>query len=434
MESRIRLFAIGIIAAYALIALGVVALVWWQTGRFGHPLVLIMAGLLLITAVVMTLLLQMMPDSRGLVFFGVFFGLIVLPHFIAIAVAPREALRSVAQSSAAPAAAAAPQPATEVPLITDLGAGVLDARTATLAAYPDGSQVVDIRYDTPEFARLRFLREYDNQPPPLARLGAHDGVLVESEGYTRFQYQHGDRVVRITGADRGALEHRLQQLAQAAAPAPLAPVAAPEPRQDGLLDRFSLAQMAGATLLYTLFVAWVFFRLSTWAASTPAPAGSQALPETALRARLLQIGQTDLPFSVEPGERADELIAEWRYADATWVDLMRARRLSRVIRYRLRLDEASHSVRVREFQAAFDASASTGSADLHYRAQWGITFFESRVEGVLGLQIRDGRPTRDLAYVYRFDVDEIRGPLVQIVNQAGWSWRAVMLDAKWLTG
>lgn len=190
-----------------------------------------------------------------------------------------------------------------------------------------------------------------------------------------------------------------------------------------------LPLLAGV-LAYTVFVAWTFLRLSAWAASHAPAADVPVLPVAALRQRLLQLAGEDLPFTLAPGERPDEMIAEWRYADATWLDLMRALRLRRLLRYRLQLDEARAEVRVREFHAAFGASAGRGEAGLRYQASWGICFFERRTQSLLGLQIRDGRPTRDLAYAWRFDIEEMRRPLVELVTGAGWRWRPVMLDLR----
>lgn len=439
MESRYRWIAIGIIALYLLAGLGVLAAAWLQTGRLDQAPVLVMSGLALIAAVVMVALLAMMPDPRGMVFFGVFFGLVVLPHFIAFGLMPEQLLRS--DPPAATVTVAAAPPAAEPPLqTTDLTRGIRDARQATLAVYGDGSQVLEIRYDSAALARLRYLAEYQNQPPPLATLADHAGVLTEEQGFASFQYPDDSRLMRVTAVDRAVVERRLLALRQAeaatavAAAAATAPKAVPPPAALTLEERYGLPLLLALLLAYVLFVSWVFLRLASWAASYPPPPGVAPQSADELRERLLALDRAGLPFTLRLERRHDELIAEWRYADATWLDLMRAHRLRYLIRYRLRLDETTHRVRVLEYRAAFDASAGTGGATLHFRAQRGITFFERRVEGVLGLQIRDGRLTRDLAYVYRFDVDEMRGPLVKLVNDAGWEWRQLMLDAKWLSG
>ncbi|AXQ29113.1 hypothetical protein D0B54_10630 [Solimonas sp. K1W22B-7] len=425
-----RPVARSIVALYLLAGLAVLAAAWWRTGSVGHTAVLAMAGLALTGGLVMAGLLAMMPDPRGMVFFGVFFGLVVLPHFLAFGFMPERMLRADAPAPSFPAAAATgASGAVETPLqTTDLTAGILNARRATLSVYRDGSQLIEIVYDGDAEARMRFLAEYQNQPPPLASLAGHNGVLTQEPGYSTFHSVDGAQLLRITAIDSAGIEQRLRAR-DMPPPAPLPPQPLPEP-----IPELPMAPLLAGLLVYTLFVSWVFFRLSAWAAAHPAQPEATVLPLTTLRDRLLRLAKEDIPFTLLPGDSPEELVAEWRYADATWLDLMRARHMRRLVRFRLRLDEDHAEVRVREFQAAFDASAGHGGADLRYRASWGITFFERQVEGVLGLQLRDGRISHDPAYVYRFDIEEMRAPLVQLVTGAGWSWRPVMLDARWLTG
>ncbi|PPE72930.1 hypothetical protein C3942_16025 [Solimonas fluminis] len=426
MEAGIRPIAVGIVAAYLLAGAGVLAAAWLRTGRIDQPATLAIAGLALIAGLVMAALLSMMRDPRGMVFFGVFFGLVVLPQVLAFGLFPDRLLRQ--DPLPAPAGTPAPEriPGADAPLqVTDLTPGVLDARRALLSVYADGSQVIEVIYDGEAQARLRFLAEYQNQPPPLESLGRYSGVLTQEERHASFHAVDGRRLLRITAVDRAILEHRLRGM-DAPPPGPAASAAAATPPEP------PVAVLAAALVLYSLFVAWVFLRLATWAASHAAMPGVPVQTATALRQRLLRLGRQDLPFTVRPGDAPQELIAEWRHAEATWLDLMRLRHVNRVVRYRLRLDEDRAQVRVREFQAAFDASAGAGGADLSYRATWGVSFFDRRVEGVLGLQLRDGKPTGEIAHAWRFDIDEMRSPLVQVITAAGWEWRHVLVDARWL--
>ncbi len=424
VKMQARPIAQCLVAAYLLAGLGVLAAAWMRGGPMVQPQVLVMAGLALGGGAVLALLLAMMRDARPVVFFGTFFGLVVLPHFLAFGLFPQYLPQAPAP---APAAEPSRQPTADTPLlVTDLTRGILDARRALLSIHADGSQRLEVIYDGEAQARLRFLAEYQNQPPPLASLSGYSGVLSQEPGHVSFHAVEGRRLLKVTAPDRGTLERRLQDSRQPAAP-PSPPVdtvaAAPAP---GL----PLLPLLAGVLAYTVFVAWAFLRLSAWAASHAPARDAPVLPASMLRQQLLQLAREDLPFTLTPGERPDELIAEWRYADATWLDLMRAHRLRRLLRYRLRLDEARAEVRVREFHAAFDASAGHGGAGLRYQASWGISFFDQRREGVLGLQIRNGRPTRDLAYVWRFDIEEMRRPLVALVTDAGWRWRPVMLELR----
>lgn len=422
VKMQARPIARCLVAAYLLAGLAVPAAAWMRGGPLGQPQVLVIAGLALAGAAALALLLAMMRDARPVVFFGVFFGLVVLPHFLAFGLFAQYLPQPAAP---APAAMIAAEVTADTPLqVTDLTRGILDARRALLSIYADGSQYLEIIYDGEAQARLRFLAEYQNQPPPLATLSGHSGVLSQEPGHVSFHAVEGRRLLKVTAADRGVLERRLLDSRQpAAAPSPPVETVAVAPA-----PALPLLPLLAGVLAYTVFVAWTFLRLSAWAAThAPAP-DIPVLPASALRQRLLQLAGEDLPFTLKPGERPDELIAEWRHADATWLDLMRAHRLRRLLRFRLRLDEARAEVRVREFHASFDASAGHGGAGLRYQASWGISFFERHTEGVLGLQMHNGRPTRDPACVWRFDIEEMRRPLVALVTDAGWRWRPVMLD------
>jgi hypothetical protein len=229
----------------------------------------------------------------------------------------------------------------------------------------------------------------------------------------------------VTGTDRAAIERRLAERGQDTPRA----TAARKSRQ-----MRELAAYLGGTLVYALFISLVFFRLSAWAATSSPLPGTAPQPAPVLRERLLGLAGAEIPFSVTPGKQADELIAEWRYADAKWLDQMRVHRLSRLIRYRLRLDEARRSVYVLEYRSEFDASAGGGGAALSFHVQRGITFFEIQKYTALGLQIKDDRITLEPSYSWQFSVDELREPLVRVITEAGWTWRQVMLDAPWLTG
>jgi hypothetical protein len=372
----------------------------------------------LIAAGILTVVYVYYPEHRrSIVFFGAFAGLILLPWVAGLVILGPGAWKESSQPQAAGQEAA--------PMVTDVTAGMLDAVEAKLATYPDGTSVSTVRYADAAVAAASLRAEYGGQLPPFTRVAGHEGVLMDTQGFAWFQFQDGAQVVRVTGANRAALERRL------ARPAPSAPRPTGPPEQ---MSKRGLVALLGGVLLYTLFVSWVFIRLSTWAASFPALAGVAPASAATLRERLLEVARTAVPFTVRLGDRPDELIAEWRYADATWLDQMRAHHMTQLIHYRLRLDQADRTVRVLEYRAAFEASAGRGGASLSFQIQRGITFFEEQRYTVLGLQIKDGRITPDLSYTWHFSVDELRHPLVRIVTGAGWTWRQVMLDAPWLTG
>jgi len=112
--------------------------------------------------------------------------------------------------------------------------------------------------------------------------------------------------------------------------------------------------------------------------------------------------------------------------------------LRRTFRIRLALDEASRVVRATDYTASFDWSAGARSAEIEWRAATGIVFFQVEHGRVFGLQIDDqGRAKSDLSYSCKFDLRELKSPLVDIVTRAGWAWRPTVWQGpvalRWLT-
>ncbi|WP_020699513.1 hypothetical protein [Reyranella massiliensis] len=188
-----------------------------------------------------------------------------------------------------------------------------------------------------------------------------------------------------------------------------------------------------AVTLYGIFV-WaglqffVFGRIASWAAQVPAVPGIEPAAAETLMQRLLSINEQDVPYTIKRGSRANELVVDWRYADAKWLDLMRIHGISKGYRLVLRFDGRARNVRAQDRYASFDWSAGRGPdlLSLNWSVSYGITFFEYRHERVFGLQFRDGKPTFDLSYAYTFDLNELKQPIIEIICHAGWNFRPVI--------
>ena len=338
-----------------------------------------------------------MDDHRPIVFFAVFFGLIVLPWLAAYAAFGPGMLKERQKGPPAPAAA-------------------------------ESAYVQKVEFQDEAAARKHLLEDLGGARRQETTIAGRMGFLLSTGRPMVFVSQEG-RVLRMVQAqDRAQLEQLLGSAAPAAVPA------VPASAADKFFDRVGVGPVLGGVLLYTLFVSWVFLRMAGWASVLLPAEGVAPVPAAALRERLLAVARADVPFTVRAGEEPGTLVAEWRYADARWLDLARAHAMHKAIRYVMRFDEAGHSVRVLEYRAEFSASAGAGGAGLHYSVSRGITFFEKQSETVFGLQVRDGALAPDLAYSWKFDVEEMRGPLARIVNQAGWAWKPLMLDVPWLAG
>lgn len=201
---------------------------------------------------------------------------------------------------------------------------------------------------------------------------------------------------------------------------------------------FGLSWPAALALLgvYTLFVSVVFIKGAAWASALPAhPVPRSAVPD--LRQRLLALDAGAAPFSVRAGDSPDELVVEWRYRDARWIDHARAHASRRVHRLVLRLDDDANAVFVSEYQSMLDGSAGADGARVNWQFAKGIMFLQYESERVFGVQLdATGRPTGALSAEWRFDGEAMKSPLREIVRRGGWDWRPVLWDAppalRWL--
>ncbi len=206
----------------------------------------------------------------------------------------------------------------------------------------------------------------------------------------------------------------------------------------------AMSTASGLTLVlvalgtYLLIVVAYFFKGIAWATRESPASDRQTIDAAALRAKLLAVNDLAVPFKIESGAGDRQLIADWRYADTKWIDHARAHGIRRLHRIVLALDEPAKKVRVTDYQTAYDWSAGGGGANLDWRFQVGVVFFQYEYQRVFGLQLDErGQFKPELSYAYTFNLQEMKAPLKLAVTQSGWSWQPVAWNAparlKWLT-
>jgi len=226
----------------------------------------------------------------------------------------------------------------------------------------------------------------------------------------------GNYVIHVEAADDAAVETRLRSL----------PFVAPNPKPNWLWLLFSKhAIAAGIGLaIYLLLYAVAMFRGGAWAARVSPQPGVPPVPLETLRQRLLAINKLDVPFRVTE-EKHGGLVAEWRIADARWVDLMGAGGLRIAHRIQLRLDAATLRVRAVTVQRSIGWGAGLGLSWVfsYFR---GIVFFEYQRGEAIGLMYKNGNWVLDFEYRYRFLLSEIQTPLVEAITRSGWTFAPVI--------
>jgi hypothetical protein len=199
-----------------------------------------------------------------------------------------------------------------------------------------------------------------------------------------------------------------------------------------------LAMLLGVFAGYLLLITAYFFKGIAWATRVKPRASANPLSTAALGKRLLAINSLDVPFRVETGKSANELVASWRYADVKWIDHARAHGMRRLHRIVLELDEPKRKVRATDFATAFDWSAGGSDAALNWKFVTGVVFFQYEHQRVFGIQLDEhGQFKAAFPSSYTFNLQEMKAPLTAAITQAGWTWQPVAWKApnwlKWLT-
>lgn len=226
--------------------------------------------------------------------------------------------------------------------------------------------------------------------------------------------------------EAAAARRAVSRLPEAVAPEPAKPLF---PALQPLEVLFSSVVMTvlGLLVMVAIYTAW-FFTGATWVSSAGPASGVPVLSCPELAGRLLAINDLPVSFTVSPGRTSREFFADWRYADAAWLDLARARKLRKTFRIRMELDEASKTVRAADYTSEIDLSAGFDGASLAWKAAVGIVFFQREQEKVFGLQLNgDGEGKKPLSYTYRFDLNEMKAPIIAVVTRSGWTWRPTLI-------
>ncbi|MEM2882455.1 MAG: hypothetical protein QXU06_00900 [Candidatus Bathyarchaeia archaeon] len=143
-----------------------------------------------------------------------------------------------------------------------------------------------------------------------------------------------------------------------------------------------------------------------------------------LEDRLLSLNDPSKPYRISRGEGTD-LVAEWKIADSEWWGIFNKSGLKYAYRASLLLDEGRRSVRCYEQldRIAWTAGLEGIRPHIAYRRSFFRGMILHKRERAKGYGIkRLGPPEAGKVYEYAFDIDEIRGPIIAVVEDCGWEW------------
>ena len=390
--------------------------------------------------------------TRALIFFAAVFGAIAVPQLIGHGLnylypvqarygEDESALRATPAGFAEPAAVFGKSVRLDLmqdprPIFPQIVAG---AEVAQYGITATGASVLAARFgsaDAAREARYSLFRMLGKVKTEEDGRGFYHFTWPQS-GYSAIAGNGGRTFMLWLAPDRDAVQ-RLRAESGAFVDRPPAPRTGLGGFVDAVRSRPGTTWIAPIAI-YTLFVSWLFLRLVSWATEVPAqPVGAPA-SASVLKERLLRVRFLESPITIGPGRSEDQLVVDWKYADATWVDHARAHGMRKSHRLVLELDEATRTVRCREFHSESAWDAGPGGATIQWKASWEIVFYQYEHQRVYGLQVgADGKLAPTLSYSYTFSLREMKNPIIAAVTAAGWQWRQVFFFSppwlRWLHG
>jgi len=153
------------------------------------------------------------------------------------------------------------------------------------------------------------------------------------------------------------------------------------------------------------------------AEGTPVVSGAEVMQ------RLLALGGDRVPFTVQAGSEAD-IEVQWKIVDAQWYEIFAKASLEKSHKFLLVLDEGEHEVRALE--EAWEVSWRASVPELNLSAER----FQGKTLGSksfgTGYAFTGVNPLDwGQVYNYRFDVSEMKDPIIAVVTGAGWSFSPV---------
>jgi len=175
---------------------------------------------------------------------------------------------------------------------------------------------------------------------------------------------------------------------------------------------------AGVGLYFMLYALGYFQYLGGKRRSNIPPVSRQELID-----KILALNDPLKPYRIVKGTDTD-LIAEWKIVDAEWYGIFSKSGLKEAYMARLLVDESRHAVRCyEELHGITWTAALPLTPRIHYRR----SFFGGRIlykkEHAKGYGIKQLKTLEaGKVYDYKFDVNEIRGPIILTVEENGWEW------------
>lgn len=301
----------------------------------------------------------------------------------------------------------------------------MDSQTGQMVSLADGSKM----------AALRFLSE--------------NKVITALKAFHQQLEQRKDIRNRsiMTSGNRGYLTYSGEQLHGFAWTSGVWLFIGEAPNKDQLNSLLSSSRAGGhgtkgADNFILKYFIWIFiaiFALSLpaiyflmnlivrWWSVPPNP-GVAPVSGRELYNRILSLNDPARPFRIIEDAKSD-LVAEWKIVDAKWWGIFHKSGLRKAYRMRLVLDESKREVMALEEMGGIEWMG--GAEGLTPKVHFQKTFFRgliiSKYERGRAYGLKSISPLEiGKLYDYRFDVRDVKDPVIATVIEAGWRFRPVL--------
>jgi hypothetical protein len=180
-------------------------------------------------------------------------------------------------------------------------------------------------------------------------------------------------------------------------------------------------------LIYGFAQIFIWFRMGLWAGAVePKKNGRVSIDE--LRKTLLSLNGDKVPFVVvQDPQRNDRIKAFWKIADDKWIEIFAAKGLTVQYELRMKILEERGIVFAQDNFRKFEYTGGVGHRGVEFAFQFsffkGISFFQYERGVSYGFIYKNGKLKFDDAYNYRFNLSEIKNPIIDIITGSGWEFR-----------
>ena len=175
---------------------------------------------------------------------------------------------------------------------------------------------------------------------------------------------------------------------------------------------------------YLVAVTILMFKAGAAAAQIRPLPGVVPIPIDEMKRRLLAVNGLDLPMRVRETKRG-KLVAEWKLADAKWAGVFQAGGLSLAHWVKFEFDGEHHVARAIDFSRSVSWRGGVAGIGWSFTFFRGIVFWEFDSAAEYGLLFKDSAWRFDHAYRYRYNIGELKRPLVAAIVDGGWTYRPV---------